>query len=145
MTDMPHDPAIERAARFLLSAPSGWVLRKLLDAASMVAREYLRQTPGTPEFDEMLDEMPTVPMTDDGVDRITRKTTDELIADLESRGLGWSLDHTGRLIEARVWEWPICIGRHRPEGVIPLQDMLAEAIKEVDLSKYPILEKQPCQ
>jgi len=34
---------------------------------------------------------------------MTTPTVDDIIADLEARGLGWSLDHTGRLIEARVW------------------------------------------
>jgi hypothetical protein len=45
---------------------------------------------------------------------MTTPTVDDIIADLESRGLGWSLDHTGTLIEARVWDWPTVIARYRP-------------------------------
>lgn len=56
------------------------------------------------------------------------ETVDTLIAALESRGLGWSLDNTGRLIEARVWDWPHVIGRYRPNTTEPLAKMLAEAM-----------------
>jgi hypothetical protein len=66
------------------------------------------------------------------------KHPDEIIADLESRGLGWSLDHNGRLIECRIWDWPTVIGRYRPNKVEPLADMLNAAIAEVDLSKYQV-------
>ena len=65
-------------------------------------------------------------------------TADDIIADLESRGLGWSLDNTGRLIEARVWEWPYVIGRYRPAKTEPLAKMLATACYEVDWTKYPV-------
>ncbi len=63
-------------------------------------------------------------------------TADDIIADLESRGLGWSLDNTGRLIEARVWDWPYPIGRYRPDKLEPLAKMLAAALAQVDLTKY---------
>jgi Lar family restriction alleviation protein len=65
-------------------------------------------------------------------------TADDIIADLESRGLGWSLDHTGRLIEARVWDWPTVIARYRPHAVEPLAKMLATAAFDVDWTKYPV-------
>ena len=65
-------------------------------------------------------------------------SADEIIADLESRGLGWSLDHTGHMIEARVWDWPTVIGRYRPAKVEPLCKMLMEALAEVDFSLYPV-------
>lgn len=65
-------------------------------------------------------------------------TVDALIADLESRGLGWSLDNTGRLIEARVWDWPYVIGRYRPNATEPLAKMLAEAMCQVDWTRYPV-------
>ncbi len=73
-----------------------------------------------------------------GPKREFRATPDDLIQILESRGLGWSLDHTGNLIEARVWDWPNVIGRYRPNTVIPLAEMLAKAMYEVDWTKYPI-------
>jgi uncharacterized protein YqgV (UPF0045/DUF77 family) len=65
-------------------------------------------------------------------------TVDDIIADLESRGLGWSLDHTGTIIEARVWDWPTVISRYRPYTVEPLAKMLAAAAFEVDWTKYPV-------
>jgi hypothetical protein len=64
-------------------------------------------------------------------------TVDELIQELENRGLGWSLDNTGRLIEARVWDWPNVIARYRPNSVEPLAKMLAEAMVQVDWARYP--------
>jgi hypothetical protein len=65
-------------------------------------------------------------------------TVDDIIADLESRGLGWSLDNTGRLIEARVWDWPHVIGRYRPHTTEPLAKMLAAACYDVDWTAYPV-------
>jgi len=65
-------------------------------------------------------------------------TIDEIIADLESRGLGWSLDHAGRFIEARVWDWPRVISHYSPRAVEPLAKMLAAACCEVDWTKYPV-------
>jgi len=69
---------------------------------------------------------------------MTTPTVDEIIADLESRGLGWSLDNTGRLIEARVWDWPTVIGRYRPHTTEPLAKMLAAACYDVDWTAYPV-------
>jgi hypothetical protein len=70
---------------------------------------------------------------------MTTPTVDEIIADLESRGLCWSLDHIGQLIEARVWDWPNkIIGRYRPATVEPLAKMLAAAAFQVDWTKYPV-------
>jgi len=65
-------------------------------------------------------------------------TIDDIIADLESRGLGWSLDHTGTFIEARVWDWLTVIGRYRPAKTEPLAKMLATACYEVDWTAYPV-------
>ena len=70
-------------------------------------------------------------------------TVDDLIAVLESHGLGWSLDHTGRMIEARVWRWPAVVGRYRPEKVEPLAQLLARAMFEVDWLKDARLKE--CQ
>ena len=64
---------------------------------------------------------------------------DHLIADLESRGLGWTLDHTGCILEARVWDWPNVIGRYRPDKIESLSKMLANAMFYVDWLKYPVL------
>lgn len=73
----------------------------------------------------------------EGVTQDEAPSADDLIADIESRGLGWSLDHTGRLIEARIWDWPTVIGRYRPEKTEPLAKMLSEAMYQVDWSRYP--------
>lgn len=54
-------------------------------------------------------------------------TADEIIQKLEKHELGWSLDHTGHMIEARVWDWPAVIGRYRPDTVEPLAHMLEQA------------------
>lgn len=56
-------------------------------------------------------------------------TADQLIGWLESRNYGWSLDHTGRMIEARIWDWPNVIGRYRPATVEPLANMLRGAMR----------------
>jgi len=82
----------------------------------------------------------TVPLAIAAWNSLPRKavTADEIIADLESRGLGWSLDHTGTLIEARVWDWPNVIARYRPATVEPLAKMLSAACYEVDWTKYPV-------
>lgn len=71
------------------------------------------------------------------VERPASATVDELVQALEARGLGWSLDNTGRLVEARVWDWPNVIGRYRPDAVEPLAKMLAKAMYQVDWSRYP--------
>lgn len=67
---------------------------------------------------------------------------DHIISILESRGLGWSLDHTGHMIEARIWKWPTVIGRYRPAQVEPLARMLAAAMMDVDIGAYPVKEKE---
>lgn len=59
---------------------------------------------------------------------------DRLIDELEDMGLGWSLDHTGNLIEARVWDWPLVIGRYRPTKVEPIADMLKAAMKDAGIA-----------
>lgn len=80
-------------------------------------------------LDDASDHQPFAPMV---------CSVDSLIDDLESRGLGWSLDHTAMLIEARVWDWPFVIGRYRPHNLEPLAHMLAQAMYEVDWLKYPV-------
>jgi hypothetical protein len=67
---------------------------------------------------------------------------DELIVDLESRGLGWSLDHNGGLIEARIWHWPYVIGRYRPSLMAPLVEMMQGALQQVDLDYYAVLKPE---
>lgn len=65
---------------------------------------------------------------------------DEIISDLESRGLGWSLDHSRRTIEARIWKWPNVVASYRPESVVPLGEMLAGAYSNLNLRAHPIKE-----
>ena len=65
-------------------------------------------------------------------------TADDIIADLESRGLGWKLDRTGCTIEASVRGWPTVIARYEPDRSEPLAKMLAKAAFEVDWLKYPV-------
>ena len=69
---------------------------------------------------------------------MTTPTADDIIADLESRGLVWKLDRTGCTIEASVRGWPTVIARYRPHAVEPLAQMLATAAFEVDWTKYPV-------
>lgn len=59
---------------------------------------------------------------------------DRIIQFCEQRGFGWSLDHTGRMIEARIWDWPYCIGRYRPDRVEPLADMLWKALRDASFT-----------
>lgn len=61
---------------------------------------------------------------------------DTLIADLESRGLGWDVGYTGMLREVRIWRWPFVVGRYRPSEATPLADMLAKAMYDVDFEYY---------
>lgn len=58
-------------------------------------------------------------------------TADEIIQVLEGAGYGWSLDHTGHMVEARIWNWPWVVGRYRPGQVEPLADMLRAAISNI--------------
>lgn len=63
---------------------------------------------------------------------------DEIIKQLEWLDLGWSLDYTGRIREARIWKWPHVIGRYRatdPEKHEPLAEMLMKAIKNSPLAE----------
>ena len=63
-------------------------------------------------------------------ENFTALSADELVAMLESYGLGWSLDHHGALIESRIWYWPYCVGRYRPHKVEPLAAMLLGAYSD---------------
>jgi hypothetical protein len=80
-------------------------------------------------------------MTSSGIcDALRDAPADELIQWLEARGFGWSLDHTGHLIEARIWDWPIVVGRYRPTKVEPLANMLRGAMRTMtveQLSRTP--------
>jgi len=82
----------------------------------------------------------TVPLAIAAWNSLPRKavTTDDIIADLESRGLGWSIEHTRTLIEARVWDWDTVIARYHTATVESLAKMLATACYEVDWTKYPV-------
>ena len=82
----------------------------------------------------------TVPLAIAAWNSLPRKavTADDIIADIESRGLGWSIGHTGGLLGARVWDWGTAIGRYRPDTVEPLAKMLAAACYDVDWTKYPV-------
>lgn len=84
-----------------------------------VTLEELRDKPDSPEHDRV----------------------DTLIHILETRGLGWSLDHTGGLIEVRIWDWPYAIARYRPKQLEPLHHMLAQAMYQIDWTKYPAKEE----
>jgi len=67
-------------------------------------------------------------------------TLDELIADIELRGLGWDVGQSSPMFyEARIWDWPYVIGRHNhnfKEPTTPLQ-MLEKALAQIDPTKYP--------
>ena len=68
-------------------------------------------------------------MTDTPKDKpLSEMSADELIQWLEARGFGWSLDHTGHLIEARIWDWPNVVARYRPAKVEPLARMIRAAM-----------------
>jgi hypothetical protein len=54
-------------------------------------------------------------------------SADALIEALEKEGLCFSLDHTARLYEVRIWKWPNVVGRYRPEKQEPLLHMLQQA------------------
>lgn len=56
-------------------------------------------------------------------------TPDYMVGKVENLGLQWSLDHTGNLIEARIWAWPFVIGRYRPQTLQPLAQMLWAALQ----------------
>lgn len=73
--------------------------------------------------------------SDEIIGTLRDASADELIQWLEQRGYGWSLDHTGHMIEARVWEWPNVVGRHRPAKVEPLADMLRGAMRTMTVER----------
>lgn len=80
------------------------------------------------------------------LDALRDASADELIQWLEARGFGWSLDHTGNLIEARVWDWPFVVGSYLPAKVEPLADMLRGAMRTMELrwlSKTPAKQETP--
>lgn len=53
---------------------------------------------------------------------------DHLVGWLERFDMAWDVGHTGRVLEARVWVWPYCVGRYRPAELEPLADMLRKAM-----------------
>ena len=57
-------------------------------------------------------------------------TPDYMVGKVENLGLHWSLDHTGNLIEARIWAWPFVLGRYRPQTLQPLAQMLWAALQD---------------
>ena len=64
-------------------------------------------------------------------------SADELIQIIEEKGLGWDVGNTGNFIECRIWEWPHVVSRYRPHKTESLTHMLAEAMYQVDWTKYP--------
>lgn len=71
-------------------------------------------------------------------------TADDLIRELEARGLGLDISHTGTpagFRAVRIWQWPFVIGRYRPTSAEPVAKMLAEAMKDIEWSKYPELKE----
>lgn len=62
---------------------------------------------------------------------------DEIIADLESRGLGWDIGHTARLREIRIWNWPDVISRKFFKEGDSLLKVFQSAIAQISLEKYP--------
>lgn len=63
----------------------------------------------------------------DGSECLQYLSVDALIEQLEKEGYCFSLDHTARLYEARVWKWPNVVGRYRPGKQEPLLHMLQQA------------------
>lgn len=73
---------------------------------------------------------------------LQQENVDVLINILEERGLGWSLDHAGKLIEVRIWgPWPHVISRYRPNEVQPLAHMLEQAMYGIPWWEHPIKNK----
>jgi hypothetical protein len=64
--------------------------------------------------------------------RAEASEADAIIADLEAKGLGWDVGNYGRLIEARIWQFPDVLGRYRPATVEPLAAMLRVAIADME-------------
>lgn len=72
---------------------------------------------------------------------IINPTADEIIADLESRGLGWDVCNTGRLIKCRIWKWPDMIARYQPGATEPLAHMLTHCLAKFDIRDFPEVAK----
>jgi len=64
-------------------------------------------------------------------------SVDDLIQDLESRGLGWSICHAENRMEAQVYLGPYVIERYRFDTVLPLAQMLAKVMYEVNWTNHP--------
>lgn len=62
------------------------------------------------------------------------RSADDLVAKLESEGLGWDVGRAGPLIEARVWRWPYVIGRYRPKEMKSLYEMLSCAMRDAGIN-----------
>ena len=62
---------------------------------------------------------------------------DGLIADLESRGLGWAISHIGDFVEVRVMDIPRVLAKYRALVEMPLHIMLMIAMNNVDWEQYP--------
>lgn len=65
------------------------------------------------------------------------QTVDELIEELEAKGLGYSLDSTANgHREARVWKWPYVVGRYTAPKRESAWYMLKKAYDNVDWNHY---------
>lgn len=66
-------------------------------------------------------------------------TLEELIDILEERGLGWSIQHLNKEVQARVYDTnDQCISRYVAHNKFEsLASMLAEAMYQVDWTLYP--------
>lgn len=66
-------------------------------------------------------------------------TLEELIDILEERGLGWSIQHINKEVQARVYDSnDQCITRYVAHNKFEgLASMLAEAMYQVDWTLYP--------
>lgn len=56
-------------------------------------------------------------------------SVEEVIDFLELHGISWDIGNTGNFREARIWDWPFCIGRHRPIERTSTKVMLIQAIE----------------
>lgn len=61
---------------------------------------------------------------------------DDLIRQIESKGLQWDVGHTGFNLEARLWDWPDVIGRYRPKYLTSLESMLVGACLDAGIISY---------
>jgi hypothetical protein len=97
------------------------------EGAEWMSRETMRLSSGHGRL------ATAMPCSCPGCAALRGVSADDLICLLEKRGYGWSLGHTGRMIEARIWDWPNIIGRYRPNSVEPLADMLRGAMRTCTL------------